>query len=285
MLRRHLALAVAAAVVVPIGAAPPGPLLSRTHAAPASLALPVVDMEATVEAAQIDPRRADSSVTPGARASVLAVERALQAEHLLDARWVDGHFGTSTVAAYTRYQVSLGYSGIAANGLPGRTSLTRLGRGRFTVTRSLVPGVRRTRDGLVVNARTDRMLAEAERRLGRDLVLEQGSYNPGGDPTSAGTHDGGGVVDISVAGMSARTRTAASRALREVGFAAWVRSPAQGDWPWHIHAVAISDTDLSTPAQHQTGDYHLGLNGLANRGPDDGPQVPIRTWEEYQRLR
>ena len=51
MLRRHLALAVAA-VVVPIGAAPPGPVLSRTHAAPASLALPVVDMEATVEAAQ-----------------------------------------------------------------------------------------------------------------------------------------------------------------------------------------------------------------------------------------
>ena len=128
------------------------------------------------------------------------------------------------------------------------------------------------------------MLAEAERRLGRDLVLEQGSYNPGGDPTSAGTHDGGGVIDISVAGMSARTRTAAARALREVGFAAWVRSPAQGDWPWHIHAAAISDTDLSTPAQHQTGDYHLGLNGLANRGPDDGPHVPIRTWEQYQRL-
>jgi hypothetical protein len=25
------------------------------------------------------------------------------------------------------------------------------------------------------------------------------------------------------------------------------------------------------------------MNGLANRGPDDGPKVAIHTWEEYQR--
>jgi hypothetical protein len=127
------------------------------------------------------------------------------------------------------------------------------------------------------------MLAETERLLGFRLVLSQGSYNPGGDPTSAGTHDGGGVVDIDVDGMSADTRTAVARALRQVGFAAWVRNPAQGDWPWHIHAAAISDTDLSAQAQNQTGDYYLGFNGLADHGPDDGPRVPIHTWEDYQR--
>ncbi len=120
--------------------------------------------------------------------------------------------------------------------------------------------------------------------LGRRLRLDQGSYNPGGDPTSAGTHDGGGVVDINVKGMTATTRRAVAKALRQVGFAAWVRNPNQGDWPWHIHAVAISDTDLSSQAQHQVGDYYLGLNGLANRAPDDGPRVPIHTWEEYLRL-
>ena len=98
-----------------------------------------------------------------------------------------------------------------------------------------------------------------------------------------GTHDGGGVVDISVDGMSSSTRTSVARALRQVGFAAWVRNPNQGDWPWHIHAAAISDTDLSTQAQHQTGDYYLGLNGLANQAADDGPRIPIQTWEEYQR--
>ncbi|WP_202125206.1 peptidoglycan-binding domain-containing protein [Actinomadura physcomitrii] len=255
------------------------------HAAPAAApaALPAVNMEATVLAAQIDPRRADDTLTPGAKASVLAVEQALQARDLLDARWVDGYFGTETISAYAAYQRSLGYSGLAANGLPGATSLAKLGENRYTVTNKIGPGAKVQRDGYTVDARTQAMLTEAERLLGRKLVLSQGSYNPGGDPSSAGTHDGGGVVDISVTGMSAATRTSVARALRQVGFAAWVRNPDQGDWPWHIHAAAISDTDLSSQAQHQTGDYYLGLNGLANRAPDDGPRIPIQTWEEYQR--
>ncbi|GLW30058.1 peptidoglycan-binding domain-containing protein [Actinoplanes regularis] len=242
-----------------------------------------VDMEATVLAAQIDPRRADSTLTPGAKASVLAVEQALDAKELLDPRWVDGYFGTETVAAYAAYQRSLGYTGLDANGLPGTTSLTKLGQDRYTVTHTISVGTTVQRDGYVVNARTQAMLAEAQRLLGYQLVLEQGSYNPGGDPTSAGTHDGGGVVDISVTGMNATKRTAVARALRRVGFAAWVRDPSQGDWPWHIHAAAINDTDLSSQAQHQIGDYYLGLNGLAGRGPDDGPKVSIQTWEQYQR--
>ncbi len=279
--RTHLAAGVAAAfVVVAAWSAAPAP---AADAATAAVALPAVNMEATVKAAQIDPRRADHTLTPGAKSSVLAVEKALQAKHLLDAQWVDGYFGTQTVSAYAGYQRSLGYTGLDANGLPGKTSLTTLGEGRFTVNHLIAPGPRVARDGFVIDTRTRDMLTEAEHRLGRTLVLEQGSYNPGGDPTSAGTHDGGGVVDISVSGMSASTRTAVARGLREVGFAAWVRNPNQGSWPWHIHAVAISDTDLSSPAQHQVGDYYLGLNGLANHGADDGPRIPILTWEEYQR--
>ena len=246
-------------------------------------ALPSVNMEAAVKAAQIDPRRADDTLTPGAKASVLLVEQALRDRHLLDAKWVDGYFGTTTVAAYAKYQKSLGYSGLGANGLPGKASLAKLGADRFTVSRPIAPGARVSTGGVVINTRTQSMLAEAKRLAGRNLALDQGSYNPGGDPTSAGTHDGGGVVDISVKGMTSATRTSVARALRQVGFAAWVRSPAQGDWPWHIHAVAINDTDLSTQAQHQIGDYYLGLNGLSGRGPDDGPKVTIRTWEEYQR--
>jgi len=242
-------------------------------------------MEATVKAAQIDPRRSDDTHTPGATTSVRLVEQALQAKHLLAAKWVDGYFGTTTVAAYAAYQRSLGYTGLAANGLPGRASLAKLGQGRFTVTRTIGPGPRiDLGGGVVVNARTKAMLAAAEHALGRTLALDQGSYNPGGDPTSAGTHDGGGVVDVSVKGMTAADRVTVARALRRVGFAAWVRTPSQGDWPYHIHAVAISDTDLSSQAQHQVGDYYLGLDGLADRGPDDGPEVTIRTWEEFGRL-
>ncbi|PZS27144.1 MAG: peptidoglycan-binding protein [Pseudonocardiales bacterium] len=278
-------LSCAAALAAMVVLAPMTASAAQPSPALRAAALPTVNMEATVKAAQIDPRRADHTLTPGAKSSVLLVEQALRAKHLLDAQWVDGYFGTTTVAAYTQYQQSLGYTGLDANGLPGKTSLTKLGAGRFTVTNVIGPGPRvDIGGGIVINTRTQSMLAAAETILGRTLVLSQGSYNPGGDPSSAGTHDGGGVVDVSVSGMTPAYRVTVAKALRTVGFAAWVRNPSQGDWPYHIHAAAISDTDLSSPAQHQTGDYYLGKNGLAGGAPDDGPKViPILTWEEYQR--
>ncbi|SDD67659.1 peptidoglycan-binding domain-containing protein [Actinokineospora iranica] len=247
-------------------------------------ALPTVDMEAVLKAAQIDPRRADSAITPGSGPSVRLVERALSAKGLLAASYVDGHFGTRTIDAYAAYQRSLGYTGIDASGLPGQTSLRQLGDQRYTVVRPVSAGSKVTYHGALMNSRTKAMLVEAERLFGAQVGVTQGSYNPGGTPASAGTHDGGGAIDLSVSGMTATTRTNLARSLRRVGFAAWVRTPAQGDWGYHIHAVAIADPDQSTGAYHQSGDYYLGFNGLANRGPDDGPSVsPKVTWEEYQR--
>ncbi|MBY8849690.1 peptidoglycan-binding protein [Saccharothrix longispora] len=264
--------------------------LSAGFATPAGarverVALPSVDMEAVLKAAQIDPRRADSAITPGAGSSVLLVERALVAEGLLASSYADGHFGTKTIDAYAAYQRSLGYTGIDASGFPGPTSLRLLGETTYAVTRPVSAGSRVTFRGATVNTRTKAMVVEAERLLGRTLGITQGSYNPGGVAGSAGTHDGGGALDISVSGMTAATRTAVAKALRRVGFAAWVRTPAQGDWGYHVHAIAINDPDLSSGAQHQAGDYYLGLNGLANRGADDGPPVAKVTWEEYQRAR
>ncbi|GAB3450821.1 peptidoglycan-binding protein [Actinophytocola sediminis] len=241
------------------------------------------DMELVVLAAQLDPVKDGTGLTPGAGPSVTLVEKALAAKGLLAAAYVDGHFGTSTRAAYGRWQESLGYTGLAANGLPGRASLTALGDGRFTVTRPIGPGTRTTHQGFPVNTRTVAMLTEAKRRAQVPFVLEQGSYSPGEDPTSAGTHDGGGVVDLDAEALTGNQRTAALIALREVGFAAWLRDPSQDDWPWHIHAVAVNDTDLSTPAQNQVGKYYLGRDGLAGNGPDDGPAVPKVTWEQYLR--
>ncbi|MEK8105907.1 peptidoglycan-binding domain-containing protein [Micromonospora sp. M12] len=120
--RRTLLVAAGAAVV---GAVP--------LAGPAAAALPQLDMEALIKAAQIDPRRADTALTEGAKDSVLLVERALQARGLLSSTYVDGHFGTSTIAAYAAYQRSLGYTGLDATGLPGPSSLRSLGEGRYTV--------------------------------------------------------------------------------------------------------------------------------------------------------
>ncbi len=259
---------------------------TATLARPAQAALPVVDMEMVLLAAQVDPPKPNTGLTPGASASVLEVERALGARGLLASGSIDGHYGTSTVTAYAAWQRSLGYTGIDANGIPGPTSLTRLGDGRYTVTRTVSTGSRTDAySGKRVNTRTRSMLAAADAMLSWSIVLSQGSYTSS-NPASAGTHDGGGVVDISVSALSTTQRWQTVKALRTVGFAAWLRNPSQGDWPYHIHAAAVCDPDLSTQARNQIHDYYFGKNGLANHAADDTPssyRMAFTWWEKYQR--
>lgn len=253
---------------------------------PAHAALPVVDMEMVLLAAQVDPPKPDTGLTPGASAHVIEVERALNAKGLLASGSVDGHYGTSTVSAYAAWQRSLGYTGIDANGIPGPTSLTSLGSGRYTVTRPVSTGSRTdTYGGKRVNTRTRNMLAAADGLLAFSIVLSQGSYTSS-NPASAGTHDGGGVVDISVTSLTTTQRWQAIKALRTVGFAAWLRNPSQGDWPYHIHAAAVSDPDLSLQARNQVHDYYFGKNGLASHAADDTPaayRTSFTWWEKYRR--
>jgi peptidoglycan hydrolase-like protein with peptidoglycan-binding domain len=276
--RRHLltrgAAAGAAALVVPA--------LVGTNAA---AALATVDMEMVLLACQVDPPKSGTGTTPGAQAHVLAVEQALQAKGLLAAAQVDGHYGTSTLDAYAAWQRSLGFSGLDANGVPGRTSLTQLGSGRFDVTHPVTAGSRTdSYGGKRTNTRTADMLRRADSTLSWSLTLTQGSYTSS-NPDSAGTHDGGGVVDISVSSMTTTQRWQAVRALRTVGFAAWLRTPDDG-FAYHIHANAISDPDMSRAARNQVNDYYFGRNGLANHAADNTPEqyrVPLTWWEKYLR--
>ncbi|MET9555079.1 peptidoglycan-binding protein [Streptomyces sp. NPDC006645] len=91
----------------------------------------VVDLSLLIAAARRDPAKTG---TPVSYAGARIVEDALAAEGLLDRKYVDGHFGSTTVAAYRRWQQRCGYSGAAADGIPGRDSLAALGRKRgFTV--------------------------------------------------------------------------------------------------------------------------------------------------------
>lgn len=92
-----------------------------------------VNMESVIKAAQWDPYKSSQSITPGAGDDVKAGEQALADKNLLVKKYVDGHFGTSAVTAYQKYQKSLGYTGLDASGLPGKSSLTELGKGEFTV--------------------------------------------------------------------------------------------------------------------------------------------------------
>lgn len=257
------------------------------NAAPAQ-ATESVDAEKVVLAAQLDPAKSDTGTTACAAESVEIVEQALADEGLLDAARVDGHFGSDTVEAYSDWQEEQGASGEGANGLPGSSTLTALGEdGGFTVTNPIDLGGRTTVDGKTLNQRTADMLAEAEERSGIDLRVTQGSYNPGGVAASGGTHDGGGAVDIATRDLSSSEREAAVTAMREVGFAAWDRTGVKNFDP-HIHAVAISDTDLASAAwkadaNRQVYDYYTGKDGLADHGADCGPDVEPVTWEDYQR--
>lgn len=55
------------------------------------------------------------------------------------------------------------------------------------------------------------------------------------------------------------------RALRQVGFAAWHRTPSQGPWGHHIHSVAIGDPTASPAAKRQVADFKRGGDGLGGR--------------------
>jgi len=99
-------------------------------------AKPKVSLAHVVAAARKDPPAADGHTTY--KAEVLLVEKALKAEGFLAAEYVDGSFGTKSLAAYARWQRSPaggGYTGADADGVPGKKSLTLLGaRHGFTVT-------------------------------------------------------------------------------------------------------------------------------------------------------
>lgn len=138
-------------------------------------------------------------------------------------------------------------------------------------------------EGARLDPRTRDMLVEARRISGLTLRVTQGGFNAGGVSASAGTHDGGGALDISVHGMDATEIATAIRRLRQVGFAAWHRLPSQGSWVEHIHCIAVGCTSLSAGAAKQVAAYKKGRNGLANNGPDDGDQLYVKnTWESYK---
>lgn len=96
--------------------------------------LPKVDLSKLVSAARTDPHAAQGHQTYAA--GVRLVEKALHKLGYLAASYAgDGSYGTKTVAAYAAWQRHLGYHGDDADGIPGKTSLSKLGQqtGLFTV--------------------------------------------------------------------------------------------------------------------------------------------------------
>ena len=262
------------------GVIPAGVAAGSVAVAPSAMALPSIRMDRVVVQAQVEPWTNRNSRIAGDYA-VKEVQRALRAK--IGGVVVDGHYGDQTRDAYATWQRRLGYSGLGANGIPGPTSLTRLGNNRFDVTHKIKVGSRTTYSGVSVNQRTRNMLVRARGKIGWSWDVTQGGYN-GCSSYSACTHAGGGAVDVILDWGNARGWKTV-RALRAVGFAAWLRTPDQGDWVKHIHAIAIGDTDTHRQAADQVGDYYIGRNGLASHAADNQPDGydPGFTWWEKVR--
>lgn len=131
-----------------------------------------------------------------------------------------------------------------------------------------------------LDALTISVIERAEKRLGFQLIVTQGSYQSSVEQ-SAGTHNGGGAGDFSTRGLTTAQKNRAVLELRKAGTFASVRTPAEGDWVEHIHGIVVDHPALSPAAARQVVDYRKGLNGLANHGRDRGPRlnpIPVPVW-------
>ncbi|NUN15965.1 MAG: peptidoglycan-binding protein [Myxococcales bacterium] len=141
--------------------------------------------------------------------------------------------------------------------------------------------------GVKMNARTKEMVLRAETILQSDFghkdfkfEFSQGSYNESVS-ASAGTHAGGGALDIRTVGKTTKTVDHMVKALRTAGFAAWSRGRGHDSLPPHIHAIAIGDKKASWQAQQQVIEYAKGGDGLIGTKPDPDYDVagkPIPAW-------
>lgn len=139
-----------------------------------------------------------------------------------------------------------------------------------------------THDGKTVDWLTHAALLKAERILGYPLTITQGSYNVGGVAASAGTHDGGGAVDLAASDWQRKVA-----AMRLCGFAAWhrpelVRS-GKRIWGEHVHAILVGNAKLSPDAIGQVEEFRAGGDGLVGDYPDAESGLPFKrfVWPYY----
>jgi hypothetical protein len=140
-------------------------------------------------------------------------------------------------------------------------------------------------NGHTINTRTYLMLQQAALLYGGEIdvtggAIIQGSYSKD-DLNNLGAHHGGGAVEISVTRPNSDYVLYTEiepliRALRTVGFAAWLRDDGEmgSGSEIYIHAIAIGDNDLSPTAQEQlTGPagYLRGYDGLPVNNGEPGP--------------
>lgn len=112
-----------------------------------------------------------------------------------------------------------------------------------------------------------------EEKLGYELTITQGNYNPGGVAASAGTHDGGGVFDLPSWDHQHKLKV-----IKDLGGWGWLRRAIPGLWGEHIHFGITNHGTLSAGARSQQVAYFARRNGLKSNLRDNSYRaepVPI----------
>lgn len=117
------------------------------------------------------------------------------------------------------------------------------------------------------------------------LRISQAGYNKGGVAASAGTHDLGAVVDLSIKHLSESDQRRFLRLSRRMGWASWIRTAAQG-FPLHWHGVlaGAKPGTIAPGAAAQVLAYDAGRDGLAGNRLDPNPYRPPKRvrWSHLQ---
>lgn len=207
--------------------------------------------------------------------SVRALQTRLQALGFYKST-IDGSYGPVTKAAVQAFERKHGWN---ADGIAGNRVQETAKKEAAALPKpswQTVPAPRSdyrviSYRGVKVNVRTRVMIERAESYmrkmgLGSKLSITQGSYNTSVS-ASAGTHDGGGALDISIRGYSSANADKIVKALRMAGFAAWRRGVGDSFSP-HIHAIAIGDARATQVAKNQVSEYFRGGDGLVGSRGD-----------------
>ncbi|MFH1811811.1 MAG: peptidoglycan-binding protein [Pseudomonadota bacterium] len=210
---------------------------------------------------------------------------------------VDGRYDAATTGAVSRFQAKHGLSQTGQVNTATLKAIDKTVEAKKPRADRIIDDFKTTPPkndykvqtwrGVKVNGRTREMIQRAEfimrHKYGHKnftFAITQGSYNKGGVAASAGTHDGGGAVDIRTRDSSKSTVDHMVKAMREAGFAAWSRGRGHDSFSPHIHAIAIGDREAAWLAKSQVKNYAAGRNGLSNNAldPDRSLGRPVPAW-------
>lgn len=123
--------------------------------------------------------------------------------------------------------------------------------------------------GKLMDKKGRAFIQACEDKLGYELTITQGNYNPGGVEASAGTHDGGGVFDLAAWDYERKLRV-----IKDLGGWGWYRAPIAGLWGPHIHFGIINHGTLSRGAANQQAAYFAKRSGLVSNLYDNSYRAP-----------